>query len=612
MRIVWYKIEKSGRDVTVAFIDTGGIDLGIDVIPANTDLSEIDRPDEDVIDTTETDVDVDITDIVEPDEPNIINSEEPNVLNIPPVTTDDDVFDLNKLYFGVGTFSKLKSNEAMWNQLFLAPNKFFSQMSVEDTRQFCLFYIDARRIIDRELRNGRVTEVTTRIGNLFYDLAVDIDLSKKLDHYVRVTSGIPIPFEQLSKAGTNVGRDTEELTFKLDEYYVLLSISIVCKIMCPIWGDIIERTDGDIKNIMKKTYCMNTIEPFLTLELFRNVRDKLYYYVNNTIESTMKSHYVNSSFNASMGGVSRDRLTHIIFSILIIKNYVTVDLYKPVDEDGRNGNIVVWTYICSKSSFTSLQQTLNRCPIMPRIDIFDNDDYGGDDERKISVLEHGSHITEVTADIPLLVRFGVRMAIKKLLRKYQISDLEYRETISYYRENLVKVTSFNKILICIFFGEYIGGAQGIKYLDSALFSELVAITQIFIATNEVAPDVVHLLTADTIEEERPVPALSNTNMRISMTSRQTGEWKRCESAFPYSIDRISIDDVLLRVQNQIIKRPHFANTAPLVCGLLDQDPLQKGTLIKYEYDVMQQYCRVILGITNPTGYHITERKAVKI
>jgi hypothetical protein len=585
MKIIWRKVARNGSDVVVAFIDTEGLELGIDTVTLDP-------------------------------EPEIANpvglirgwadgeSIEDDSDRLPPVTETDGVFDLNTLYFSVDTYQKLMKNpEDNWDDLLLAVNRFFAVLSEHDIRQLCLFFIDARRTIDRDLTDDGIVGVARDLGNKFYDLAVEINLPAKVLHFVQYQSGIPLP--DLSYAGTNAGRDTAELTFCAGgdpaEYYILLSISIISKILFPICGDLVRRTIGDIDNMLKETHCINVIEPLLSLDTFVRVRDKLENYVANTIETEKKNSYPTAAFTAAMGGVSPNRSYHIVFSHLIVKRFVTIDLYTPVGPDGRNGNIIVWVATCSKQAFRSLQGTLNKnCRVLPRKDNSDGPEY--EDERSVSVLEHSSRVTDVTADVPPMIRFGVRMAIDRLRRKYKVQEREFRQVVTYYQQNPIQVSLFNKILVGIFVGPQIGGAQGLKYLDLALYTELVAITQIYIATHCTAPEIAHLLTAVTPEEEKPVVALASVNARIGQNIKQSMEYRQCEAAFQGDIDGIGVGPVIRRLQDYVVKYHHFSNTAPFVCSLMEQDALPNGTLITYEADVMQQCCKIILQTIGQDSY----------
>lgn len=584
MKIVWRTVREGGKDVTVAFIDTEGLEIsGYDTIQL------LPEPQEDDDISTDTEVDP-------------YSDETTSVVNHP-VTDTDGPFDLNKLYFRVDSFQKLLTNPtAVWDPLMVAANRFFTILSDDDLRHFCRFFIDARRTIDRDLLPGSVTSVVTYLGNMFYDLAVAIDLPNKIMDYVKHTAEIPIP--DLSSAGTNASRDTEELTFcargDTTEYYMLLAIVVVCKILFPICGDMIKNTKGDVDNMLKEAHCIKILEPVLSLDVFHHIYHKLFNYVSHAVDTEMKNNYSTAAFTASIGGVTKLSFHTIVFSHLLIKRFVTVDPYKD------KGNIMVWVASCAKNAFRSLQTSLNRhCKIMPRTDVSDTDYEDG--ERSVSVLEHGSRITEVTADVPRLIIFGVRMAIPRLMDLYEVSEMEFSQTLAYYRTHPIQVTMFNKILIGLFVGHAIGGAKGLNYIDRALYTELIVVVQCHIASKYAAQAVVHLLTANTPDEEKPVLEFSAVNTTIQQTAKQTREYKSCEETFPV-INGVGIGTVLKAMQDFIVKYHHFANTAPFVSAMMEQDALPQGTLVTYERDVMQNTCEIILGQLDPDKTCLVKRR----
>ena len=593
MQITYRTLVKGDKDIVVAFIDTEGLDLGIDtcLIPLDQETDVIESGD---VYSDEENDETDETVENEQDEENIL-----------PVTTDDGPFNLNALYFRVETYQKLTENpEAVWYPLLLPANRFLHTLSENDQRQLCLFFITTRKLIDRELSGNAITDIATQLGNEIYDIAVAMHLPKKLLNYVKSHSGIPIP--DLSYAGQNAGRDTEDMTFGSEEYHILMAISVLCKILFPVWGDLIERTRGDVDNMMKETQCINVIESMLMLEPFHAVRNKLYNYVSNLVTNEMKNSYATAAFTATMGGVSKSLFHHIAFSTLIVKRFVTIDLYIP------SGNMMVWVSACAKSAFRSLQQNLNKhCRIMPRTDVSESSEYG-DDERSVSVLEHSSRITDVTADVPQLLRFGVRMSIPRLCHEYGISELEFRQVVGYYQQNPIQVTVFNKILVGVFVGNQIGGAQGLKYLDLSLYTQLVAITQIYIANNFAASSVVHLLTATTPDAEKPVIELAGINAVIIQNIKRSREYARCEALFPMVVDGVSVASTLKRIQEYIIKYPHYANTATYISAIMDQHTIEPGKLIHYESDVMQQCCEIILSRVNPREIYPEEVRSQSI
>lgn len=596
MKITWRRMSNGNKDIVVSLIDVQGLDLGIE-----TTLEELDP-----IETL-----LDIEEVSDDDDDN--DEEEPVVADTA-IVIEGEIYNLNKLFFRMGTYQKLTDNpEAVWELLLRGTNRFFDTLSDDDLRRFGLFFIDARQTIDRDLSNGgAITDVATTLGNILYDLSTEINLPDKLLHYVKYQSEIPIP--DLSYAGTNASRDSEKMTFNLEEYYILLAISVLCKMLSPIWGDMIDRTRDDVDNMLKEIQCINLIEPVLTLSAFSTVRNKLYNYVSTIVDTEMNNSYATAAFAATMGGVSRTLFHNIVFCNLIVKRFVTIDLYITASDSpsGRDGNMMVWVATCSRQAYQSTQNALNkRCRVMPRTDISEISN-NGEDERSVSVLEHSSRITDVTADTPQLIRFGARMAVQKLCRKYDVSSLEFQQVLGYYQKNPIQVSVFNKILVGIFVGEYIGGCQGLKYLDLALYSELVTITQIYIAKNYAYPDVVHLMTAFTPSEERPVLELSSINSMIDSTSKKTLEYRGCEDSFPFVLNNVGIGAALKSMQEFITKYHHHINTAPFVSGIMDMIAPAHRSLLLYEPEVMQQCCSVILKNINPHELHAGGRRFVGV
>lgn len=585
MKIVRREIERSGRAIHVAWIDTEGLDLGFDTISSGI---EPPQPEPEFIAVREMDKRNNNNDDDDDINPDLIEEE------LEPVLADGEILNLDNIYFCIDTYKKLATGSIETCDALLRPANGFLRdgLSQGDAKELCLFYIDCRKIIDEELilLRGNLSEVSIKIGNNLYDLAQKIDLPEKLIYYCK-NYGIPMP--DLSKAGTRVGQDREEMTFREPEYYQIMAISILCKLLCPIWGDLTYRTIKHIDTMQKETHCTGVIVPILNMEPFRAVSDKLYNYIANIVDKAISSSFANASFTATIGGFSKNRFHQSVHAMLLVKRYVNVDLYTP------DGNLMVWTSTCAKQSFDSLIGTLNsKCHVMKRVDISDGPDRG-DEESNVSVLEHGSRVTTVTADVPVLIKYGVQQAIKRICREYQISDIDLKPALVYYHQNPIQVTPINKILVGVLLGNKIGGAKSLKYLDHLEYTRLVAITQIYVA-NHIHSSLVHLLTAtipaliDPTEENQKRSA-STIDTRINMLFNISGEYKDCETAFNH-VDNSSIGTILLKVKDHITKFNHFANTAPNVSAIMEQDPLPKGSLVEYDEMVMRHFCSMILQI----------------
>lgn len=586
MKIVRREIQRSGRDIHVAWIDTEGLDLGIDTISGGID-GVVPEPE--------------FVGVREIDRRNAIDGDDEEDLNLElteedlePVLAEDGILNLDKIYFCIDTYKKLATDpQEVWDALLKPANSFLAHLSDVDTRLLCLFYIDVRKIIDEELivLRGNLADVATTIGNKLYDLSAIIDLPAKLIYYCK-NYDIPVP--DLSYAGMRVGQDREEMTFRELEYYRLMAISILCKLLCPIWGDLTYRTIKEIDTMQKETHCVGVITPLLRTELFNQVNDKLYKYIATIVDTAMSVSYANASFTATIGGFSKNRFHDSVYAMILVKRYVNVDLYTP------DGNLMVWTSTCAKQSFNSLLGTLNKkCHVMKRVDISDGPDRG-DEESNVSVLEHSSRVTTVTADVPVLIKYGVLMAIPSICREYHISDLDLRTAMSYYQQNPVQVTLLNKILVAVLIGNRIGGARGLKYLNHLDYTRLVAIAQIYVA-NQLHSPLVHLITATTpaLLDPRPENQKTTSNIvdtRINMVFKESKEFRDCENALNYAIDNISMVSVLMKIKDNITKYNHQANTAPSVSTMMEEDPLIKGSLLEYDEFVMRNFCSMILQI----------------
>lgn len=580
MKIERREIQRSGRDINVAWINTEGIDLGIDTFSSGSMGDEVHEPEfiarraldgPPTSDDDDDDVQIDLTDE-----------------DLQPVMSNDGALDLDRLYFCIDTYKKLHVDPVeTWDALMRPANGFLRDgLSQGDARLLCLFFIDARRVIDEELicLRGNLAEVSNRIGNMLFDLSAQIDLPNKLIYYCQ---NFDIPIPDLSYAGIRVGQDREEMTFREPEYYRLMAISILCKILAPIWGDLTYRTIKTIDTMQKETHCVGVIIPILGTELFAAVNNKLYNYIASIVNTAISSSYTNAAFTATMGGFSQGKFHDAVYAMFLVKKYVNVDLYT------EGGNLMVWTSTGAKQSFSSLLGTLNKkCHVMKRVDISDGPERG-DEESNVSVLEHSSRVTSVTADVPILIKVGVRLAIQRICREYHIPDIELRAAMSYYQQNPIQVTFLNKILVSSLIGSRIGGAQGLKYLSHLDYTQLVAITQIYVA-NHIHSSLVHLLTASTPEELKTTP--NTTDTRIGMVFAQTGEFQDCEKKFSYPIDNISIGGILLKAKDYVTKFNHFANTAPNVSTIMDEEPLAFGSLVVYDELIMRNFCSIILQI----------------
>lgn len=553
MQLIRRKIFRSGKEVCVATLDLEGDHFDLDIIETRVE------------DRNEILVNEDLDDI------------QVNNFNI----------DMNHLYFYIDTYRQLVSSDdsTQWNILMRPANEFLRTLSREDTKALFLFYFEAKKIIDDEIVVGRSTlsETAILIGNKLYDLVEDNKLAEKLLHYC-TNHNIPIP--DLSYAGTRIGQDREEMTFRENEYYLLMSISVLCKLLSPVWGDLIYRTSKDVDTMQKEILAIDVIIPVLNTPFFISINNKLFNYIANMVNSEMTRAYDSASFTATIKGFSQDRFHQVIFATMLIKRYVNVDFY-----GAERNNIMVWTATSAKNAFNSTLQSLTtKCQVMKRLEVVDG--VGGDDEASVSVLEHASQVTTVSADIPVLIQVSIEQSIKHICKNLDINSHDLDQAMRYYIHNQIQVNVLNKIVVGMLLGNKIGGARGIKYLYHLDYTKLVVISQIYISQN-IPSMLVHLLTSTT--SAQPKSIASSTDTRISMTFESSKEYIAC-TRDGYAIKDISMESIIKKVKDFIVKYSHYTNTSPSVCATLDQDDIPKGTIIEYDEFIIRNFCSLILHI----------------
>jgi hypothetical protein len=172
-------------------------------------------------------------------------------------------------------------------------------------------------------------------------LQKDVSLVEKLHHWVVTDSQIPIP--ELSYVNDRIG---DSLTFLKDDYLALLSISVLAKLMFPIWGDVQDPRSIVGNPLVYERLCLETIEQLLEHDLLQVGYGKLQRRVAYVLDRARVALYPET---ASLVGTDPDR---IVFSRLIVRRFVTIDLYV------SHGNILVWAATCARQDFLSLSQTL--------------------------------------------------------------------------------------------------------------------------------------------------------------------------------------------------------------------------------------------------------------
>lgn len=521
----------------------------------------------------------DIFDVTRPPIPDINN---PAAVSVP-------------LQFRVQTYRELGINKDpnSWRSIFRSANEFMSRLSLQEQYVLYRFYADARRCL-RELVPGNEMQTAEQISQLLVCVDLAIDLAHKLVTYV-TQSDMPIP--DLSAIGQR-DHDTAQLTVYQDEYYVLMAVNVLCKLMCPIWGDYISRTAAT-DEMNKEVYCGVMLRQVFDTPVFRAMMQpydgKFYFYHKNGVVRYLARRGkdpISSNLQAGMvlaqAGFSLERLVEWMLAVQLVRKMATFDCYFP------NSNLMKYVSSSINMSCAALYAKLNkRSDTMPRLL-----DHGGDsrsDSDNISFIEGESRVSNRTADIPIMIELGIASEIPKLLTQYGLDSNTFQQCCQYYALNLFRLSPLSLAVLTALFSERIGGSIGIRFLSMPSIIQLTSLAQLHLIKRG-DYQLAHLLTAHTTTDPKTVMfGTVGVNLEVYTTSRPAYR-QLCEQVFRTPIDGRTIAIQIRSIIDWIRLYDHYLNIAPAAyhaMGGTEEMPEQR-TLIEIDEDTGDHFCNFLL------------------
>lgn len=492
---------------------------------------------------------------------------------------DDRAIQPYAAHFIIETYKNLSSHEddnAYWNSIYKSINDIFASLSVDDQRVIANFFIDAHTCIIDTLSNDPTMEkveiVIRQLQMLIIRMSDAINLRRIFTNYV--VHGGAITFPDLSEVGGRT-QDRSWLTFKYDEYVDLTELSLMSKMMSPIWGELIYRTKNIIETNLKETqFCAILHEYF---KQYGTLLEKFFDYIYNIVKSPQDE--VTTSFN----GQTPNNMVSYVFGTMFVKKFVNVDLLL------KECNIMTYVNSCTRqttSTYLSGLQDRNRANL--RLD------FSREDDGNASYLEDVSCSTRHTADVPIIVEHATERTIDAMIQSYGISKTIFDRAVAFYLKNPISQTVLNKYIASTMFGHRIGGASGINMLDAITYSKLMAFTQIYMAMHGYT-ELVHLLTMTPTEIPQPGP-VSKTNISIRFNVTSSEEYRNCKNLFPYKIGNLQWDSCLSNIVDTITTYVSYYNTAPAIWDMVDGDAFQNGQQLVYTDSIIRAICGFILHV----------------
>ena len=458
-------------------------------------------------------------------------------------------------------------------------NDIFANMDESSQREATNFYIDAHLMMRQVFRKPKFTalevdKLTKDISDRLYVMVMKTHLRDRLRSYILESGEISLP--DLSNVGQRT-QDDDKLTFREEEYIALTELVLLCKMLAPIWGELIyySKTVVDINS--KETQCCSVLHNIFSL--YQNLTDKLFNYIMHMLREDK-----DNEATAVLNGVTENKMTLFVFGTMFVKKFVNIDLMRP------GCNIMTYVKICTEDTtrtrFSNMRK-LNRAGLrMQKSD--DEADTGN-----TSALEEMSTPSRVSADIPILVEHAIERAVQQALLELHISQSDWESVCKYYDMYPVERTSFNRMLLATFFGSRIGGAGGINMVGAKIYNQMIAVVQLHMSGLGFT-DLTHLLSIKTTDVPQP-GTVSKVNSLIRFNATSSDEYRNCKNLFSYKIGSLQWDTSLKEIMDMITLYINYYNTAPIIWDHLDLDPFN-GEPIIYGEHLVRHICAYILTI----------------
>ena len=492
------------------------------------------------------------------------------------------------LTFKVSVYAKLNSlkqekrlfgsDYKSWSHTFATVNHFLSLLSHDDKCEIlyalALMHQDIVEFFVKE-ETDDLTKLTDKLSDYCNDLDLAINLCDKLRQYA--IDHVPIGL--MPNAG-NRPQDSAKLTFYPEEVKTLMSIVILCKLLTPIFGVLMENLLDKV-DIRSKEGCCATILTKLFDRKYHVLIDKLKHYIGHIVRLQCKD----DTTSALMHGCDSYSLSHSMYSQLLIRQFVNVPLLRD------NGNLITYISVSVKKAIATVRSTILKKPTYTRHLYASN----VDDDGNISRLETDSIASRKTCDVPILVKCAVPYAIRKYSDFYSIDLDEYEASLKFYNRNPMVPTIINKDLNATFYSRDFGGGKGILMLKSDDYIKITAMLQLILLTlggddDDGYEDLAHVLTVLPSMDTQLGYSFEDNQFQLNVGFSQA--YNNCRMRFehsPFGAKGREWVDHIKNITDDLIMSKYRYNTANWIWEWLGTENLN-GRLIEPNDKIIGALC----------------------
>lgn len=555
------------------------------------------------------------------------------------VTTHNTIMELEKKgVLNNPEFSKTKKNDK--RHVVAIINALYRFMSEDAQYEFAKMYYHYGRLKEKftqvlfEINEKTRTDLTPQ--ELFRDLveaiSVDVkevcektDIDKVLSDFI---DEMQFPFPDLTGAGRET-HHTKDMTFNFPEYYTLTKISLLCKLLFPIWGDLIEivRQTRVVDGAVKELTVCELIYPVLLSPPYASVRDRLAHFIDTNVDKIIRDKYKGDvskvSFIITHKANDIAQFNDTIFAMIIVKKLINYNVMSvdSGDLESKPSDIMKYIHVAiSETLSTRLDTMTKKSSTLPRLEPPENH-HNPDNATK---LDHSAMVTKLSIAIPAMAECYVEYYSEAMVKRLGLSVRQFRGMYKFYTRHNPTPSIFNVGFVASLYADDLSGSSLISHLHYPQFLRCLVITQLY-AVKKGYHLLAALLSCET-PGAKPLTYLDPLAGYVKLGTRDNIWYQRCCEYFvgnieevapvgmsdvrtvgrrPLRSSKVTIVSLLGKLVEWLVDFPHYVIVPPEMwdaMGVPEERRFIHQEQIPLDAGIMTDICRFILELHTGDTY----------
>jgi hypothetical protein len=517
------------------------------------------------------------------------------------------------IVFAIRTYVTISKDddEVRSNSIIRNINLFFETLDMKAQTDLYKMYRFARTQIDKMDGDNRPEIQRVIEENVFKTIKAN-----KIDRKMIEFCGTGIfVYPSLVDVGT-LPHHSPGKTFLINEYIEVTAISLLSKMMVPIWGELM-RVLGDIKidSNQREKLVFDLIEPVLEDGPFERIYTKLFSYLESSVIESRKAidakataSGTTSSFIITHNGLDDQIFNSIVMATIVVKRLATYDCLSRLGGGGLPDVMVYINDGIKRTANTRIQGMRATMNTMPRKPLPSHES-----EDNSSILDHASRMSKKPIDVPIVVTTAVETwELPKLIEITDTPIDVYNSAVEYYSKNSFDVSPLCQAMVASFVGMRFGGSKCISYLPPQTHQKVVVLLQVFLIRQGMV-ELASLISSRT--SALPIDGtISSVGLRITTNLSTTQEYHQCIRLFKGFVQKpvnnglkkgrsrkaeptetISFTTHIQKLTEWVVRYNHAENMAPALWDFSQQNPRTPlGAEVVYTDAVIRMLCRFYL------------------